>query len=680
MLRDLPLEVGLAENRQPAILLEAADGSPLGRVGPLKIDAPLDDIPDHLVAAVLSIEDRSFYDHIGIDPRGIGRALRQNMAAGAIVEGGSTITQQLVKLSLVGNDRTLTRKLREAVAAVWLETRLSKDEILARYLNTVYLGAGAYGMAAAARMYFDKEVSALSLSESALLAGMIRAPSQYNPLRNLDAARTRAATVLDAMVANGVIDRPTAENAKAEPIVLKRPALTSEASTWFADWAAEEAVAITGPFAGRMRVRTTLIPELQALAEKVITEGLAKEGAKLGASQAALVALRPDGSVVAMVGGRDYAESKFNRAVQAQRQPGSAFKMFVYLAALRNGFSPHDTIEAGPFEINGWRPENFANRSYGRITLADAFAQSINTAAARLALDVGLDQVIATARDLGVRTQLPKLPSLALGAVEMNLLELTSAFAAVRTGRAPMVPWGIAAFAPEERERLVSTGPPIEPQNSIEPQRAAMTEMLRLVVERGTGRRAALGGFTAGKTGTSQNHRDAWFIGFNDALVVGVWVGNDDGSPMKAVTGGTLPAQLWNSFTAQATKRIGAPAPPHLIAHPDEPAAPGAAIPASAGAGQAAPAQCDVRACAARYNSFRADDCTYQPYRGPRALCELKPRGDQSAATPAAQQASSQPGGEQCNVEVCAEFYRSFRASDCTYQPESGGPRQICTR
>jgi penicillin-binding protein 1A len=695
-IHDMPLERP-SDVAKPALLLEAADGDALGRVGSLKFaDAARADFPDRLVQAVLSTEDRRFYSHFGIDPVGIVRALSRNAQAGEIVEGGSTITQQLVKMRFLGNERTLARKLREALTAIWLDQSLGKEEILTRYLNNVYLGGGAHGMPAAARLYFDKRLDELNVAETAMLAGLIKAPSQYNPLRDLEGARDRAAIVIDAMLANGAIDAETAADAKARPATLHPTTGASQAGSWFADWVGREAAGATGSFTHSVRVRTTLDTRLQHLAEEVINSALAGEGARVGASQAALVALRPDGAVLAMVGGRDYRDSQFNRAVEANRHPGSAFKLFVYLAALRKGLGPNDTIDAGPVEINGWEPENFGGREYGRVTLADAFARSINTAAVRLAMDVGLDEVIRAARDLGIDARLPKNPSMALGAVEVSLLDLTGAFASVRAGRTRVEPWGIAAFGAEGQPRLQTMGPPmVGSQQSLGRYQQPMIDLLRGVVERGSGRAAALNGFAAGKTGTSQNHRDAWFIGFNESLVVGVWVGNDDGTSMKGVVGGSLPAAIWKRFMTQA---------PGLIAQGDAraanvtdgsaqaPSRPQASQPqpsqaTQASSGEPQQAQCDYRACASR-RSFRASDCTYQPYDGPRRFCEMRPR---LATTPgqvsqppspgeAAQSPTQARAQAQCNMDVCSQFYSSFNPSDCTYQPYGGGPRRVCDR
>ena len=677
-LHDLSLEPDPEHASRPSLVVEASNGAPLGRVGPLKTaDVTRQDLPDHLVQAVLSLEDRRFYSHFGIDPFGIVRAARRNLSAGEIVEGGSTITQQLVKMLYVGNDRNFGRKLREALTAIWVDMRLPKDEILTRYLNTVYFGSGAYGIGAAARLYFNKQVAELTLAESAMLAGLIRAPSQYSPLRDLAVARARAAVVLDSMVETGAIDAKTAASSKAEPAVLNSAAAFAPAESWFANWIAQEAAYLTGSSDRSIRVRTTLQPKIQALAEKIIEDTLAKHGARAKASQAALVAMRPDGAVIAMVGGRDYRTSRFNRATEANRHPGSAFKVFVYLAALRKGYSPNHVIDAGPVAIKKWRPENFGGAQYGQVTLADALARSINTAAVRLAMDVGLKDVIKAARDLGIDARMEPVPSLALGAVGVSLLDLTGAFASLRAGRTGLEPWGIAAFGEEHSPYMHTAGPPIaRSAQSLGSTHQPMLDMLRGVVEHGTGRSAAVGGFAAGKTGTSQNHRDAWFVGFTNSLVVGVWVGNDDNTPMRGVVGGTLPASIWRQFVGEATPLLES----------DETEAAAIAAPATETSQEARPA-CDVQVCAARYRSFRASDCTYQPYSGERRLCEA---GDPTVASATPEQntvtqaAASTNGATNafaqahCNVDVCARRYRSFNASDCTYQPYGGGPRQVC--
>jgi len=668
VLHDLPIEHTASKGEGRSIILETADGGLLSRIGPLKLaDAPWEAFPDVLVKAVISIEDRRFFDHWGVDPVGVIRAARRNYDSGTIVEGASTITQQVARLRYLNNERTYGRKLREAFLAVWLELRLTKEQILTRYLNSIYMGAGAQGVPAAAQLYFDKSPQQLTLSEAALLAGLIKAPSRFNPLQNPSLAYERAARVLDAMVDNGVIDKKTADTAKAHPATLKQPASEAASGKWFSDWVAQEAFDLTGHYSGQMRVRTTLTPGLQRIAEQVIEDALQKNSVR-GVTQAALVAMRPQGAVVAMVGGRNYQVSQFNRAVQAKRQPGSAFKLFVYMAALRNGLSLEDTIDASAPELNGWEPENYGGREYGRVRLGDAFARSINTVAVRLAQQVGLDKVITAARDLGINTPLPRVPSLALGSAEVSLLNLTAAYAAVPAGRAPVRPWGVASFASPNEPRLLSVGPLTGAQRPLGDMQKKLTQLLQLPIERGTAREAALNGFAAGKTGTTQENRDAWFIGFNESLVVGVWVGNDDHSPMRGVTGGSLPAVIWKDFMTKAATLQGSPSPT-------------AGNAPAADEDSARRPSCDIRACTARYQSFNPDDCTYQPYgRRQRRQCEIEPTSTAEAESAEHSSANASLSKPQCNYQACAQIYSSFRPEDCTYQPYDGGTRRLCQR
>jgi penicillin-binding protein 1A len=696
-LHGLPLDGPIAGPPKPTLLLEAADGTPLGRSGPLKFGgAPLKAFPPILVNAVVSIEDRRFYKHLGIDPRGILRAARADRNAGKIVEGGSTITQQFVKIEYLGDDeRTYTRKLREALLAIWLEFRISKNTILTRYLNGVYLGDGAYGMEAAARLYFDKPPADLTLPEAAMLAGLIQAPSALDPVHHLEAARARAATVLDAMVANGVIDAAAAAEAKTDPATVKDSRQMAQAGSWFTDWVAKPAADLAGARSGSVRVRTTLVPRLEQLAQQIVDQTLEREGRQLHASEAALVAMRPDGAVLAMVGGRDYGTSQFNRAVDARRPPGSAFKLFTYLAALRHGYTPRDSIDGGPVDINGWKPENFDNEQYGSISLADAFAKSVNTATARLAMIVGLDNVIAAARDLGLETPLKPIPSLALGTAGVSLLDLTGAYAAVRADRVGVRPWGVSATGPGNDPGSWVAATQVQPSKTLDPYDKPLIDLLQGVVKYGTGRGAALDGFAAGKTGTSQDYRDAWFIGFNDRLIVGVWVGNDDDSPMNRVVGGTLPASIWKQFMTEAAAlpgnegmEVATPSTPGATDGDHDSAGQNALPGQNALSGlsaESAPGWCDVKACGGNYHSFRASDCTYQPWSGPRQICAIggsMPAQDARTpqATGDASDTASATAPAQCDVAACAKGYSSFRASDCTYQPFGVGPRQRCER
>ncbi|MEY9782462.1 PBP1A family penicillin-binding protein [Sinorhizobium fredii] len=603
-LRDVPWNEIAKGSLKPVVVLETADGKPLVSQGPFQGSyAARKDFPPHLIEAVLAREDRRFYEHSGIDLRGIARAIYTNLGAGEVVQGGSTITQQLIKILYLERDRTWKRKIQEAVIAFWLERKLGKDEILTRYLNNIYLGAGATGVPAAARIYFDKEVQDLNIGESAMLAAIIRAPSQLNPLTNPEGARQQAELVLDAMVKGDRITPEEAKVARADVGKLQPTSPAIRSGSWFADWIMQDARELAGPYRGTIKVRTTMAPRLQAIAEKVVADALRREGGKAGASQAALVAMTPEGAVVAMVGGRDYTKSTFNRAVSAMRQPGSAFKLFVYYAALKRGLTPFDPVEDAPIEINGWSPDNFGGGYSGMVSIAEAFARSLNAATVALAMEVGIGEVIAAARELGIDAKLADTPSLALGSSEVNLLDLTGAYASVRAGRAPIEPWGIESLHAEGQPQAFRVGPSREAVTDISQYRPDLVALLRLVVQRGTGREADIGAaLAAGKTGTSQNHRDAWFVGFTEPLIVGVWVGNDDEKPMKDVTGGKLPARIWKNFMTAAL----------AAGTPEE---------SGAQAAGSAPA-CNFRACARAYRSFRPDDCTFQPYYGGRRLCE----------------------------------------------------------
>jgi 1A family penicillin-binding protein len=609
------------------IELTTADGHDLFRRGQLQL-APVaaQDMPPNVVNAVLSIEDRHFYEHGSVDFPSMVRAFLQNREAGRVVAGGSTITQQLVKITFLSPERTYSRKIQEATISFWLEHHMSKDEILTIYLNNVYLGSGAVGFPAAAKLYFGKKVADLSLPEAAMLAGMINAPSQNDPFRDPDAAQKRAGVVLDAMVDNGKIATDTAMMAKLHPAIPSQTEISPPSTSYFADWVYDKAAAVAPAYGGMVSLRTTIDPRLQQLAANVVNATLAKYGGEKHASQAALVAMRPDGAVLAMVGGRSYADSQFNRAVQAQRQPGSAFKLFVYYAALRQGYGAQSKILDAPVDLHGWHPENYGHRTHGEVTLADAFANSLNDAAVRLAQQVGIRQVIAAAHDLGLHARLQNNASLALGTSEVTLLDLASAYAAVRAGKAPVTPYGISGIRTAHDSDYVTVDRSDGAQHSLGPYQAQLIGLLQGVVDHGTGRAAALDRFAAGKTGTTQDYRDAWFVGFDDFLVVGVWVGNDDHSPMKNVAGGSLPAMIWKDFMREAN------------------------VPSTAHAAPDTTAMTVGQSLA----SSNASALTGTP--------------------PAEAQ------GGQCNVAACGQFYSSFRGSDCTYQPYSGGPRQHCDR
>ncbi|HLT01329.1 MAG TPA: PBP1A family penicillin-binding protein, partial [Geminicoccaceae bacterium] len=513
-----------------------------------------------LPKAVVAVEDRRFWQHPGIDPIGIGRALVRNLQAGRVVQGGSTISQQLAKLVFLTPERSLWRKIKEALYTLWIEARFAKEEILEIYLNRVYLGSGAYGVDAAARRYFAKPARDLSLAEAAMLAGLIQAPSRYAPTRDLALAQARAAVVLNSMAEIGAITPEQAASAKAAPARPAAPRTRAD-SGYFADWVVAESRLYADAERPRLVVRTTLDQEMQRAAEEAVRAAFADARVATGAEQAALVAMSPDGRVRAMLGGRGYAASQFNRATQAERQPGSAFKLFVYLAALEAGLRPEDRISAAPIEVDGWSPHNFDGRYPTDISLLDSFAGSVNTAAVRLGEQVGRYRVIRLAERLGITSPLIDEPSLALGSSEVRLIELTAAYASVANGGYLVWPEGVEAIEAPDGKALYRRRPVAEPV--LEPAVVrAMTAMLETTLDRGTGRAAALRRFAAGKTGTSSDYRDAWFVGFTDSLVVGVWVGNDDGTPMPHVTGGGLPARIFREFILRAQGDLPFEPPP----------------------------------------------------------------------------------------------------------------------
>ena len=539
--------------RRPAVLLRTADGAMLARYGQLYGGAVrFDELPGFFVEAVSSIEDRRFFDHPGIDVWGILRAAVANIRAGKIRQGGSTLTQQLAKNLFLTPERTVRRKIQEAIVALWLEARFSKRQIFEIYINRVYFGSGAYGVAAAARRYFGGTVGDLSLFEAAVLAGLLKAPSRYSPVRDADAAKERGLRVLRSMVDAGKLTEAEARAARRTPLRLR--AETGAGARYFADWALERAVGYIGRTSRDVEIRTTMDARLQRIAERHARTLLAKEEKTRRVSQVALVAMSLDGAVRAMVGGRVYSASQFNRATQARRQPGSAFKLFVYLAGLEAGLAPDSVFVDKPVRVAGWRPRNYDGRFHGAMPLRRAFAQSINSVAVQVSERVGHRRVIDAARRLGITTPIAPHPSLALGASEVTLIELTAAYAAVANGGVAVWPYGIASVETVGGKRLYRrTGGP--QARVIEKGRAqALRRMLREVVRGGTGRAARLGGSEAGKTGTSQGFRDAWFVGFAGDLVAGVWVGNDDDRPMKKVTGGGLPARIWRAFMRDAAR------------------------------------------------------------------------------------------------------------------------------
>ena len=560
--------------RRPSVTILAADGSLLTTFGDL-FGQPLtlQEMSPYLPKAVVATEDRRFYSHFGIDPVGLVRAAVADLTAGHVVQGGSTITQQLAKNLFLTPERSLPRKTRETLLALWLEHRFTKDQILEIYLNRVYLGAGTYGVDAAAHRYFGKSARHTTLYESATIAGLLKAPARFNPTRDRERAAARTAQVLANMVEAGFVTESQAANATKQG--APRPAIAGARSgaRYFADWIAEQLSDFAGGGSRDLTVTTTLDPGMQAAAEAAVAETLARDGPKAAVSQGTLVAMSPDGAVRAMVGGRDYSDSQFNRATQAQRQPGSAFKPFVYLAGLEAGLRPSDQFIDAPIRIGNWQPRDYTGHYQGEMTLAEGLAQSINTIAVQVAQRAGIRKVIAVAHRLGVSSDLAPEMSLALGTGEVNLLELVSAYAPFANGGFGVWPHGIAEIRDSDgnvvfRRNGSGVGRVVSAEFA-----GTMNEMLSAVIGHGTGRSAALPRPAAGKTGTTQDYRDAWFIGYTTDLVAGVWLGNDDHSPTNKVTGGSLPALAWRRFMLAATQAMpvrplpAAPAPsPRVVA------------------------------------------------------------------------------------------------------------------
>ena len=514
------------------------------------------DLPDYVPNAFIAIEDRRFRSHLGIDPIGLARAALQNMMAGHVVQGGSTLTQQLAKNLFLSPSRTFDRKLQEAMLALYLESRYSKNQILTLYLNRVYFGAGVFGIEAASEKFFGKHASELGLTEAAIIAGSVKAPARYNPLSDSDAGLARAQIVLKAMQDAGFIDENTRALAQAtRPRIVR--ANGTPGSGWFADWIMAHLQDVVGPSAEPIVVETSFDLETQALAEHAVTQGLADEGEGFHASQAALVAMTPDGAVRAMVGGRNYGGSGFNRATDAVRQPGSAFKPFVYLTALDRGHTLDETVNDGPVDIHGWRPEDFEGNFKGKISLIQAFAESSNSVAAQLTAEVGPKEVARTAHRLGIASPLAEVSSLALGTSGVTPLELTGAYAPFANGGNGVMPFGILRVKTRSgkilyERKLSNIGGVMSASDNMQ-----MTRLLQEVTATGTGRAARLQDRpTAGKTGTTQDFRDAWFVGFTADLVCGVWLGNDNNAPMLKATGGTLPAHIFHAFMTDAEQNL----------------------------------------------------------------------------------------------------------------------------
>ncbi len=539
--------------KRPSIILQTRSGTRYATYGDLygKMLRPAE-IPDPMKEALLATEDSYFYYHFGVNPISLVRALWRNYQAGRVVEGGSTITQQLAKNLFLTPERSIQRKIREVLLAFWLEATYSKEEILALYLNRVYFGSGTYGIDAATRKYFAKPVEQMTVAEAAMLAGLLKAPTYYAPTSNLKRAQNRSTVVMRRMESEGYLTKAEADTLVKNPAVLRHAGSNFKNVRYFSDWVVAEVQSYLGRSEQDLIVTTTLDLKMQKEAERVLEKQLKKNGKKYKVEQAALVALSPKGDVTAMVGGRQYSKSSFNRVTSARRQPGSVFKTIVYAAGFENGRNPEDIYLDGPVNIGGWKPNNYTRRYSGAMTLRDAYAQSINTVAIKLTEDIGRYKVANMAAKLGLTGDMPTHPSISLGTNEVTLLEMTSAYAVIANGGQGVLPFGVLEIRNRQGEVLYtrkSSGlGTLISGRTVNNLRDIMTTAIRT----GTGKAANPGFAAAGKTGTTQDYRDAWFIGFTPNLVTGVWFGNDTGKATKKVTGSNLPAYAWRDFMTGA--------------------------------------------------------------------------------------------------------------------------------
>jgi penicillin-binding protein 1A len=550
-----PLTMRAAASGGPVIRILARDGSVLAERGATRDYMPLDLLPKRVTDAVLATEDRRFFEHVGLDPLGMARATYTNLRVGRFAEGGSTLTQQLAKNLFLTSERTLERKVEELILALWLELKLTKNDILELYLNRVYFGGGVHGIEAAAQRYFGKSARELSLAEAAVIAGLLKAPSKYSPSSSPMQATARGRVVLGKMRDAGFITAEDEDAARGEQIRFSGAFRLAEraGAGYAADYVMENLPPIDAGKGAEIVVETTIDAALQRRAGEVVSKSLAQQGDSLAAGQAAVVVVANDGAVRALIGGRSYPDSQFNRAVKARRQPGSAFKPVVYLAALEAGFTPDRVVNDEPITAAGWTPRNENGRYIGPVSVRDALAQSINTVAVRLLLEVGVKKVWATARRLGIKSELRRDASLALGTSEVSLLELTGAYSTFANGGYVHEPYAIRRVRTSTgRVLYAKVDARFEPSFGAK-NIGAMNDMLAATLVSGTGRRASLPLHpAAGKTGTSQDFRDAWFVGYTAYLTGGVWVGNDHNQAMNRVMGGNLPAEIWRQIMLAA--------------------------------------------------------------------------------------------------------------------------------
>lgn len=556
--KDLPdITQSATFERRASIIIKSADNITLARYGESKGDTiKTSELPDHLINAVLATEDRRFYRHYGIDPWGITRAMLTNLYKGRFVQGGSTITQQLAKNLFLSHKRTIDRKIQEALLALWLERQLTKDEILSAYMNRVYLGSGTYGFEAAAQLYFGKNAEQVSTLEAATLAGLLKAPSRYSPHQNPERAKERAEVVLNAMHDAGYLNKQQLDTAKNSVLSLPhRKSGTQQNVRYFTDWIIKDLDNLVNVSGTDIIIETTLDSALQTKAQNSLISAIDSADEMQFVSQGAILTMRPDGAIVTMIGGYDYGESQFNRTIQSRRPPGSAFKPFVFLTAVEKGWKPSSKILDSPITSGQYRPKNFAGQYLGTVDLETAMAKSLNTATVRLAEEIKMGAIIKTANKLGIISPLQRDLSLALGSSGVSMLELATAYAAFANGGYKILPYAITKISTQDGDILFEREEPKYKRIIKAKHSRDISFMLQSVVNNGTGKEAKLPFPTYGKTGTSQDSRDAWFAGYTNKLVSIVWLGNDDNSPMRRITGGGLPAQVWQNIMAYGHPR-----------------------------------------------------------------------------------------------------------------------------
>lgn len=541
------IDQAVARTRQPSTTITAENGNEVKTFGSVYSEViRLNELPSYVPDAIISTEDRRFYAHFGFDIVAFTRAMLTNIFMGRYAQGGSTITQQVAKNLFLTSQKNIKRKTQELLLAFWLEHKFSKEQILTLYLNRVYLGAGTYGIEAASQKYFQKSSRDMNLLEAAIIAGMLKAPSRYNPIASAERAKARAKVVLQNMVNNDALTERQMKYAQTLPVGEDK-SYKVQGADYFADWVYREVNDYIGERGNDIYVYTTLDQKIQENAEKILREAvLAAKNRNV--SEGAVVVLNKSGEVKAMVGGIDYRKSQFNRAVTALRQPGSAFKPFVYLTALQNGWKREDRIDDVPLSIGKWKPENYDKKYYGSVTLDEALMKSLNLATVNLSESLSRKDIIRTAKKMGISTPVENTPSLALGTFEVKVIDMAAAYSAIANGGYATWPHAIKEVYTRDGYQLYQRE--VDTENRILDAGAVkdLTKMLEKVISQGTGRRAKIPGFAAGKTGTTQDYRDAWFVGFTDEYVIAVWVGNDDNSPMKGVTGGTLPAEIWRKI------------------------------------------------------------------------------------------------------------------------------------